>query len=246
MSERTVAIVTGGSSGIGRSVVQRYLSKNYTVAVVDIKLSNEFPNVHYYQGDVSDQEGAKKVVDQIVHDLGGVNILVNCAGIGPRKLSLEFSDREISQVLDVNLKGTIFMCQAVAPHMMKNNGGAIVNIGSMLAHFGSQKGLAYASSKGGVILATKCFAVDWAPYKIRVNAVSPGYIETPLTGTFFVDQDFYQHLLRRTPQGRLGKPEEVAAAIDFLTSPEASFITGIDLPVDGGLLAGDPALSSRS
>jgi 2-deoxy-D-gluconate 3-dehydrogenase len=247
MDTKTVAIVTGGASGIGRCVVQRYLKKNYKVAVVDLNIP-DVPDldVRYYQADVSDQEAAKEIVKQIVADFGQVDILVNCAGIGPRKPSLEFTDSEISKVLDVNLKGTIFMCQAVAPYMMENKGGAIVNIGSMLAHFGSKKGLAYASSKGGVIMATKCFAVDWAPYNIRVNAVSPGYIETPLTTNFFGDEDFYKHLLARTPQGRLGKPEEIAAAIDFLTSSDASFITGVDLPIDGGLLAGDPALSSSS
>jgi 2-deoxy-D-gluconate 3-dehydrogenase len=247
MSTNLVAIVTGGSSGIGRAVVQRYVRKGYGVAVVDLNKPEEpEENVLYFQASVADQEGTKQVVKQIVDALGRVDILVNCAGIGITSPSLEFSDQDISKVLDVNLKGTIFMCQAVAPNMIDNGGGAIVNIASMLAHYGSRHGLAYATSKAGVMMATKCLAVEWAPYNIRVNSVSPGHIETGMTKSFIKTPGFYEYLLGRTPQHRLGLPEEIAAAIDFLASADASHITGIDLPVDGGLLAGDPSLSSKS
>jgi 2-deoxy-D-gluconate 3-dehydrogenase len=246
MSEQTAAIVTGGASGIGKAVVERYAKKGYSVAIVDVNEAElTSSNVKYYKTNVTSVEETKQTVKQIFEDFGRVDILVNCAGIGIRKPSLDFSKKEIEQVMDVNLYGTILMCQAVAPYMKETGGGSIVNIASMLAHYGSTKGLAYASSKGAVVMATKCFAVDWAKHNIRVNAVSPGHIATSMTGGFLKDEVFYNYLLGRTPQHRLGRPEEVASAIDFLTSPEASFITGVDLPVDGGLLAGDPNMSSN-
>lgn len=245
MTEKKVAIVTGGSSGIGKAVVRKLLDQGNIVAIVDLNEGNESEeNLYYYHADVSNQESAKQVVTRIKEDLYRVDILVNCAGLARRMPSVDFTVSDLSLVLDVNLKGTIFMCQAVAPHMMNASGGSIVNIGSMLAHYGTSNNLAYAGSKGGVIQVTKCFAVEWAEQNIRVNTVSPGYIETALTKNFFNDDKFFNHLMARTPQKRLGKPEEVANVIAFLVSEDASFVTGVDIPIDGGILAGDPAISA--
>ncbi|WP_102344748.1 SDR family NAD(P)-dependent oxidoreductase [Bacillus sp. Marseille-P3661] len=245
MEEKQVAIVTGGSSGIGRAVVNKFLKQGKIVAVVDLnEMAVTEENLYYYHADVSNQESAKQVATRIKEDLNRVDILVNCAGLARRAPSVDFTDSDLSLVLDVNLKGTVFMCQAAAPHMMNSGGGSIVNIGSMLAHYGTLNNLAYAGSKGGVIQVTKCLAVEWAEQNIRVNAVSPGYIETPLTNNFFKDERFFNHLMARTPQKRLGKLEEVANVIAFLASEEASFVTGVDIPIDGGILAGDPAISA--
>ncbi|KSU85871.1 3-oxoacyl-[acyl-carrier protein] reductase [Fictibacillus enclensis] len=252
MNERPVIMVTGGSSGLGKAVTERFAHKGFPVAVVDISAQNgkcleasfleQGKTVRFYEADVTDQETAKKVASDVAKDFGRIDYLVNAAGIIRRSPSIHVSEDEIGAVIDTNLIGTVFMCQAVQPFMIEAGGGAIVNFGSMLAHYGSKNLLSYAASKGGVVQVTKCLAVDWAEYNIRVNAVSPGYIETPLSSGATKDSVFRERILSRTPQRRFGTPDEVASVIDFLCSQDASFITGVDLPVDGGLLAGDPVL----
>jgi 2-deoxy-D-gluconate 3-dehydrogenase len=252
MKDQTVAVVTGGASGLGLACVERFAEKGIAVALVDIsrekgesqtdRFRGQGKEVRFFQADVSVQENAKQVAFQIKREFGRIDILVNAAGIIRRSNAVDVSDQELKSVLDINLTGTVYMCQAVQPHMIQAGGGAIVNFGSMLAHYGSENLLSYAASKGGVIQITKCLAVEWAKYNIRVNAVSPGYIETPLSSGATKDPVFRERILSRTPQRRFGKPEEVAAVIDFLSSPDASFVTGAVLPIDGGLLAGDPCL----
>lgn len=247
-----ISIVTGGASGLGLAVVKRFAQKGYTVAMIDIShengklqesiLRDDGYDVHFYQADVTQQDQVLEVTKQIFDKNGNIHILVNAAGIIRRTPHVNVKDQELKMVLDVNLNGTIYMCQAVHPYMDKGGQGAIVNFSSMLAHYGSKNLLSYAASKGGIVQITKCLAVDWAENNIRVNAVSPGYIETPLSSGATKDPVFNERILSRTPQRRYGKPEEVAAAIDFLCSAEASFITGVVLPIDGGLLAGDPSL----
>jgi NAD(P)-dependent dehydrogenase (short-subunit alcohol dehydrogenase family) len=252
MKKRQIAVVTGGASGLGSAVVNRFVKKGYIVVVVDIEAEKgeevernhreEGGDVHFFTGNVTDQENVKQVAVSIAEKLGSIDILVNAAGIIRRTPAIQLTGAELEAVLHVNLNGSIYMSQAVQPYMEKAGGGAIVNFGSMLAHYGSENLLSYAASKGGIVQVTKCLAVDWAKNRIRVNAVSPGYIETPLSSGATQDPTFRERILSRTPQRRFGKPEEVAAAVDFLTSSEASFITGVVLPVDGGLLAGDPLL----
>jgi NAD(P)-dependent dehydrogenase (short-subunit alcohol dehydrogenase family) len=246
-----VAIVTGGASGLGLAAVKRLAQKGLTVAMVDVSEENGrqqekmlveqgFP-VSFFQSDVTNQEQARKTVELIADKLKTVSILVNAAGIIRRTPHVNVTDQELTGVLSVNLNGTVYMCQSVYPYM-KEFGGAIVNFASMLAHYGSKNLLSYAASKGGIVQITKCLAVDWASDGIRVNAVSPGYIETPLSEGATRDPAFNNRILSRTPQRRYGKPEEVASVIDFLCSDDASFVTGVVLPIDGGLLAGDPSL----
>ncbi|MEX1029966.1 MAG: SDR family oxidoreductase [Paenibacillaceae bacterium] len=246
------AVITGGASGLGLAVVERLARKGLTVAMIDIssengeavqtRLRNEGLDVHYYYADLTKQENAKAVAQMIFDRYQMIDILVNAAGIIRRSPHVNVTDRELDNVLDINLNGTVYMCQAVQPFMVQSGGGAIVNFASMLAHYGSKNLLAYAASKGGVVTITKCLAVDWAEFGIRVNAVSPGYIETALSAGATKDPVFRERILSRTPQRRFGTPDEVAAVIDFLCSDDASFITGVVLPIDGGLLAGDPSL----
>jgi NAD(P)-dependent dehydrogenase (short-subunit alcohol dehydrogenase family) len=252
MANKLVAVITGGASGLGLAVVERYAEKGIAVAVIDIhedegrkqehRLQQAGWNVHFYAEDISEQTNAHAAAKKIFEHLGAIHILVNAAGIIQRSPHVQVTDGEISRVLDVNLKGTVYMCQAVHPFMKQSGRGAIVNFASMLAHYGSKNLLSYAASKGGIVQITKCLAVDWAADHIRVNAVSPGYIETKLSSGATRDPGFKERILSRTPQRRFGTPQEVAAAIDFLCSDDASFITGVVLPVDGGILAGDPSL----
>lgn len=252
MEKRRAAIVTGGASGLGFAVVNRFVKKGYAVAVVDLaeekgkeiahQLREKGADVHFIGGDVTDQAQARDIAKRAFEALGDIHILVNAAGIIRRTPATEVKDTELLAVLQVNLSGTVFMCQAVQPYMAQGGEGAIVNFSSMLAHYGSENLLSYAASKGGIVQVTKSLAVSWAKYGIRVNSVSPGYIETPLSSGATQNPAFRERILSRTPQGRYGKPEEVAAVIDFLTSHDASFVTGAVLPIDGGLLAGDPML----
>jgi NAD(P)-dependent dehydrogenase (short-subunit alcohol dehydrogenase family) len=247
-----VAVITGGASGLGLAVVERLARKGLTVAMIDIssengeaaqtRLRNEGLDIHFYLADLTHQENAKAVAQKIYDRFQTIDILVNAAGIIRRSPHVKVTDVELDMVLDINLNGTVYMCQAVQPYMIQSGGGAIVNFASMLAHYGSKNLLAYAASKGGVVTITKCLAVDWAEFGIRVNAVSPGYIETALSAGATKDPVFRERILSRTPQRRFGTPDEVAAVIDFLCSDDASFITGVVLPIDGGLLAGDPSL----
>jgi NAD(P)-dependent dehydrogenase (short-subunit alcohol dehydrogenase family) len=246
------AIVTGGASGLGLSVAERFAKKGMTVAMIDVSAENgELQasrlkeagfDVHFFAADLTNQETAKEVAGQIFHRTGRIDRLVNAAGIIRRSPHVDVTDEEIKAVLDINLNGTVYMCQAVQPYMKQNGGGAIVNFASMLAHYGSKNLLSYAASKGAIVQITKCLAVDWAEHHIRVNAVSPGYIETALSAGATKNPAFRERILSRTPQRRFGLPEEVASVIDFLCSDDASFVTGVVLPVDGGLLAGDPSL----
>ena len=247
-----VAVITGGASGLGLAVVERLARKGLTVAMIDISTENgetaqtrlraEGLNVHFFEADLTKQDNAKAVAERIFDSLKAIHILVNAAGIIRRAHHVNVTDAELNQVLDINLNGSVYMCQAVQPFMIRSGGGAIVNFASMLAHYGSKNLLAYAASKGGIVTITKCLAVDWAEFGIRVNAVSPGYIETALSAGATKDPVFRERILSRTPQRRFGSPEEVASVIDFLCSDDASFITGVVLPIDGGLLAGDPSL----
>lgn len=252
MNESQVLVVTGGASGLGLAVVERFTNKGIAVAIIDVskekgeslelQLREQGKMARFYCADITDQKVARQVAEEVASHFGRIDYLVNAAGIIRRTAAIRVSDKEIGAVLDVNLIGTVFMCQAVQPYMVESGGGAIVNFGSMLAHYGSKNLLSYAASKGGVVQVTKCLAVDWAEYNIRVNAVSPGYIETPLSSGATKDPRFNERILSRTPQRRYGTPDEVASVIDFLCSKDASFITGVDLPIDGGLLAGDPVL----
>ncbi|MEK3981581.1 glucose 1-dehydrogenase [Psychrobacillus sp. FSL K6-2836] len=252
MTNNKVVIVTGGVSGLGLAVVQELTNKDMKVAIIDLSeekgkdvertLSEQGKRVIFIKADVTIPEETERAVKFVVENFGGVDALVNCAGIISRSPAASVSANELDTILRINLQGSVYMCQAVHPYMKEKKMGSIVNFSSMLAHYGSSNLLSYAASKGGIVQVTKCLAVEWAQFNIRVNAVSPGYIETPLAIGATQDPKFRERILSRTPQKRFGAPEEVATVVNFLISSASSFVTGIILPVDGGLLAGDPDL----
>ena len=214
--EGKIALVTGGATGIGLGVARGLESAGATVIAAGI------PEL-----DVTSAESVARVTRGITR----LDILVNCAGIIRR--DEEFEMPVFEQVVDVNLNGAMRMSTACRPLLAASH-GAIVNIASMLSFFGGPRVPAYSASKGGIAQLTRSLAVAWAQEGIRVNAVAPGWISTPMTQALREDSVRSASLLARTPMGRWGEPEDVAGPVLFLCSASAAFVTGVVLPVDGG------------
>jgi len=239
-----VAIVTGGSRGIGKAtaiLLAEYgaqvviTSKNKTSLEIALK---EIKNGIGFQGDIRKEEDVIDVVRNTVEKFGRIDILVNNAGVFPNIKPLhEISEEEWNEVIDINLTGQFRFTKAVLPHLMKI-GGSIVNVSSDagLKSFENFQADAYTASKAALVLLTKAWAVEYAKYKIRVNCVCPGIVETDMTKPFLSNDIERAMAVAEHPIGRIGMPEDVAQAIVYLVSEDSSWVSGAILPIDGGAL----------
>jgi 2-dehydro-3-deoxy-D-gluconate 5-dehydrogenase len=240
-----VAIVTGGNGGIGLGMAKGFaaLGANVIVAGRQAEKSKgaaaELAKLGVKTGVVSvnvqDDASCKAMVADAVRQMGRVDILVNNAGINIRKQPELYSVSEWREVLSINLDGAFYCSQAVFPEMKKAGGGKIINIGSMMSIFGAPYTTAYAASKGGIVQMTRALATAWAKDNIQVNAILPGWIDTELTQKAREQVDgLHQNVLKRTPAGRWGMPDDFNGIAAFLGSKASDFVTGTAIPVDGG------------
>ncbi len=234
-------VVTGGSSGIGYSLIKMLLSKGYRVINIDLKPSG-IENITEFLGDISQYQFLKNAIKSIESDGYYVYGLVNNAGISQRSDFLyNLKEDDINKVIQVNLLGTIYLTSLILPLMLKNGKGSIVNVASVIGKVGAYNNEVYAASKSSLIGFTKSLAITYATKGIRANVILPGYVETPLiekAAKSSPDESaFYKELASRHAMQRIARPEEIARVIEFLLSDDSSFITGSEIPVDGGYLA---------
>lgn len=226
------AVVTGGASGIGRAIAQRLEADGHHVATIDLQRSDgDFA----YTADVTDREQVDAALEKIRTQLGPVSILVNAAGLDGFSRFSDISFEDWSRVIDVNLNGVFHCCQAVLPDMVEAGWGRIVNISSSSTHSGVPRMAHYVAAKSAVNGLTKSLALEYGPSGITVNAIPPGFIDTPMLRAAEERGDTnFEKALAMTPVRRAGRPEDIAAACAFLVSEEAGYITGQILGVNGG------------
>lgn len=238
-------VVTGGSRGLGHAIAKAFALAGATVAItgrssdaVQKAAASLGDNVHGFACDVADEASHRAFAQQVIDSHGPVDVLVNNAGINPwYRRAEDTSLDEWRSIIDVNLTGVFLGCQLFGRHMLERASGSIINISSVAAKTGLTRTAAYCAAKGGLEALTRSLAVEWATRGVRVNAVGPGYFETDLTAGLRDNKGIAGPVLGRTPMGRYGKPDELAGACLFLASPQASYITGQSLMVDGGWTA---------
>jgi gluconate 5-dehydrogenase len=245
-----VALVTGGYGGIGQAVVLGLAQAGARVAIAGQNAEKAATSAAALKAlgyetfsaafNVLSVSEIQRMADEVAAHFGQIDILVNLVGLNREEKAEAVSEEAFDRVIDVNLKGMMFQAQAVARHMIKQGtGGRQVHIGSVRSMLGlGGRGYAsYCAAKGGMPVLCKQLAAEWAPHKVNVNLVAPTFVRTPQVEGMLADKKFYDALLARIPQGRIGTPEDVFGAILFLVSPASDFITGQTLYLDGGLTA---------
>jgi 3-oxoacyl-[acyl-carrier protein] reductase len=248
--ENKVALITGGAAGIGKATAQRFAEQGAKVVICDLnqeagEATAQELGVDFYCVDVSDRQAVGAWVEAVAAKYGRIDVLVNNAGVLRDNLLVKVKDGELVKqmpesdfdlVIGVNLKGTFNCTQAVAPYMIKQGGGVVLNATSIVGLDGNFGQTNYVASKAGVIGMTKVWARELGRHNVRVNAIAPGFTLTEMVRQ--MPQKILDGMIAHTPLGRMGEPEDIANAYLFLASDEASYISGVTLRVDGGIVVG--------
>ena len=240
------ALITGATRGIGRAVAEEFLQLGAEIFIIardkkrldeTLKQWNKSGFKAYgLAGDVGKTEIRQTLFEQVERIWGRLDVLVNNVGTNIRKKATEFSEEEYDFIMEANLKATFDMCRLAYPLLKKTGGGSIVNMSSVAGLTHLRTGAPYGMTKAAIVQLTKNLAVEWGPDNIRVNAIAPWYIRTPLVEPVLSDNVYFSAVLARTPMGRIGEPREVSAVISFLCMPAASYVTGQCIAVDGGFM----------
>ena len=245
-----VVVITGAGSGIGEACVREFAKRNAAIALVDLKpegaekiiseIRGKSAPAEYFKADVSSGAEVERLIPAIVSRMGGIDVLINNAGIQRFGSVTTVTEAEWDQVLNVNLKSAFLMSKYSIPEMIKRGGGAIVSTGSVQSVTAQRNSVHYVVSKHGILGLTRCIALDYGKQNIRANCVMPGAIDTPMLRWAVSLDSHPERVLAGCDglhiRGKMGRPEEVARVVVFLASDLASFITGAGVPVDGGLL----------
>lgn len=246
--ENKIAIITGAAGGIGEETARVFAKEGAKVVLSDVdtdrgekaaeSIRAEGGEARFIAADVSDAKAVEALVRQTVEAYGRLDVMVNNAGIGGEQVPMaELSVEGWQQVIGINLSGVFYGMKYAIPRMLEHGGGAIVNVASILGEVGFNLASGYVAAKHGVVGLTHNAALEYSSQGIRVNAVAPGFIRTPLVEQLLEDEQTNQMLVQLHPIGRLGRDDEVANVIAFIASDRASFVTGAYIPVDGGYLA---------
>ncbi len=233
-------IVTGATGGIGNAIVDKLINSGANVLATGTKLDklenikNIYKGIKILKFDISEHEKIEKFVDDATNELGGsLNCLINNAGITQDNLTIRMSLEEWSKVININLTSTFLMSKYSIKKMLKNKSGKIINITSVVGHTGNVGQANYTASKAGIVAMTKSIALEYAKKNINANCVSPGFISTAMTDQ--IDEKFKETIISKIPSNRLGKPEDVANAVVFLSSDQSDYINGETIHVNGGM-----------
>ena len=236
-------IVTGASGGIGSSIVEKLCDNSANVLATGTRiekleeLKKKFKNIKILKFDISQHEKIEEFINSATEELGGsLDCMINNAGITKDNLTIRMSLEEWTKVIDINLTATFLMSKYSIKKMLKNKSGKIINITSVVGHTGNVGQANYTASKGGIVAMSKSLAIEYARKNININCISPGFISTAMTDQ--VDEKFKDVIIAKIPANRLGKPEDIANAVVFLSSNQSDYINGETLHVNGGLYLG--------
>ena len=236
-------IVTGASGGIGNSIVERLNQNGANILATGTRiekleeLKKKFINIKIIKFDISQHDKIEEFIENATEELGGsLDCIVNNAGITRDNLTIRMNLEEWSKVININLTSTFLMCKYSIKKMLKNKSGRIINITSVVGHTGNAGQANYTASKAGIVAMSKSLAIEYAKKNINVNCISPGFISTAMTDQ--IDEKFKETIIAKIPSNRLGKPEDIANAVNFLSSDQSDYINGETLHVNGGMYLG--------
>ena len=232
-------LITGATGGIGNELVKKFINLGGNIVATGTKvekldiIKKKYPNVKIQRFDILDHPRIEEFINEVALELGGLDILINNAGINRDNLSIRMKNEEWKKVIDVNLTSTFLLCKYSIKIMLKNKFGRIVNVTSIVSHTGNLGQSNYAASKAGIIGMSKSLAIEYAKKNITINCVSPGFIATDMTKNIVEKVKIF--LISRIPMGKLGSGEDVSNCVAFLSSDSASYVTGETLHVNGGM-----------